>query len=125
MPSSAGSEPPEASLEQSRGREAGDRDAEELYERQMNPQKYQDVHPDAQRLDRQLFQMLQTIGKDSLLSVISQLTGQYACYTFGIIAIWRHHRLSAATRKLSAVKANPDPSPETQKLGNPESRTLG
>ena len=69
----------------------------------MNPKKYQDLHPDAQRLDRQLFQTLQTIVKGSILSVISQLTGQYACYTFGIIAIWRHHRLSSATRKLSAM----------------------
>ena len=31
MPSSAGSKPPEASPEQSRGREAGNRDAEKLY----------------------------------------------------------------------------------------------
>ena len=59
----------------------------------MNAKEYQDLHPDAQRLDRQLFQTLQTIVKGSLLSVISQLqlcklTGQYACYTFGIIAIW-------------------------------------
>ena len=37
MPSSAGSEPPEASPEQSRGREAGNRDAEGLYERQITP----------------------------------------------------------------------------------------
>ena len=125
MPSSTGSEPPGASLEQSCGREACNRDVEERYECQMHPKKYQDLHHEAQLLDRQLFQTLQPIVKGSLLSVISQLTGRYACYTFGIIAIWRHHRLSAATRKLSAVKANPDPSPETQKLGNPESRTLG
>ena len=52
MPSSTESEPPEASPEQSRGREAGDRNAEELYERQTNPKKDQDLHPDAQRLDR-------------------------------------------------------------------------
>ena len=37
MPSSAGSEPPEASPERFRGREAGNRDAEELYERQITP----------------------------------------------------------------------------------------
>jgi len=69
----------------------------------MNPKRYQDLHLEAQRLDRQLFQTLQTIVKSSLLSMISQLNGQYACYTFGIIAIWRHHRLSSATRKLSAM----------------------
>ena len=73
------------------------------YERQTFPQKYQNLHPDAQLLDRQLFQMLQIIAKGSLVSVISQRTGQYACYTFGIIAIWRHRRLSSATRKLSAM----------------------
>ena len=55
------------------------------------------------RLDRQLFQTLQTIVKGSPFSVISQLTGQYACYTFGTIAIWQHHRLSSATLKLSAM----------------------
>ena len=37
MPSSAGSEPPEASPEQFRGRKAGNREAKELYERQMTP----------------------------------------------------------------------------------------
>ena len=37
MPSSAGSEPPEASPEPFRGREAGNRDAEELCKRQMTP----------------------------------------------------------------------------------------
>ena len=57
MPSSTGSEPPEASPEQSRGQDAGNRSAEDLYERQMYPKKYQDLHPDTQRLDRQLFQM--------------------------------------------------------------------
>ena len=79
MPSSTGSESPdsEASPEQHRGQEQGDRDAQELYERQKFPKRYQDLHPDAQLLDRQLFQMLQTIAKGSLLSVISQLTGQY------------------------------------------------
>ena len=35
--------------------------------------------------------------------MISQLTGQYACYTCSIIAIWRHHRMSSATRTLSVM----------------------
>ena len=85
-PSSTESEPPEASSERSRGQDAGNRNAEDLYE-QMKPKKYQDLHPGAQRLDRQLFQTLQTIVEGRLLSVISQLTGQYACYTFSIIAM--------------------------------------
>ena len=71
--------------------------------KRTHAQKCQDLHPDAQLLDRQLFQTLQTTVKGSLLPVISQLTGQYACYTFRIIAIWRHHRLSSATHKLSAM----------------------
>ena len=97
------SEPPDASLEQSRAQAAGNRDAVDLYDQQMNPKRYQDLQPDAQRLDRQLFQTLQTIVKGNLVSVISQLTGQHACYTFSIIAIWRNHRLSSATRKHSVM----------------------
>jgi len=78
MPSSTGSPPPEseASPEQDRGVRQGDRDAAELYELQKFPKRYQDLHPDAQLLDRQLFQTLQTIAKGSLFSIISQLTGQ-------------------------------------------------
>ena len=95
--------PAEASLAQRRGRGEGDRGAQELYECQKNPKKCQDLHPDAQLLDRQLFQPLQTIIKGSLRFVISHLFGQCACYTFGIIAIWRHHRLSSAIRKRSAM----------------------
>ena len=47
MPSSTGSPPPasEASPVQDRGLQQGDRGAEELYERQNFPQKYQDLHP--------------------------------------------------------------------------------
>ena len=70
---------------------------------QRNTKTYCHLHPEAQLLDRKLFQTLQTIANGSLPSVISQRTGQYACYTFGIIAIWRHHRLSSATCKLSAM----------------------
>ena len=62
-----------------------------------------DLHSDAQPLDRQLFQMLQIMVKGSLLSIISQLTGQYASYTASIIAIWQPHWLSSATCKLSAM----------------------
>ena len=53
----------------------------------MEPKKYQDLHPEAQRLDRELFQTLESIVKGSLFTIISQLTGQYACYTksFGIV----------------------------------------
>ena len=88
MPSSTGSPPPasEASPEKDCSLQQGDRDAEELYERQKFPHKYQDLHPDAQLLDRQLFQTLQTIVKGSLLSIISQLTGQYASYLMEVIA---------------------------------------
>ena len=62
VPSSTGSPPPEseASPEQDRGREQGDRDAEELYGRQTFPKRCQDLQPDAQLLDRQLFQTLHT-----------------------------------------------------------------
>ena len=73
------------------------------YEHQKNSTKYQDLHPDSQLLGRQLFQTLQTIAKGSLPSVIRQLTGQCACYTFSIIAIWRHHWLSSAICKLSTM----------------------
>ena len=73
MPSSTGSEPPdsEASPEQHRGREQGDRDAQELYERRKFPKRCQDLHPDAPTIA-----IWPTIVKGSLLSVISQLTGQ-------------------------------------------------
>ena len=73
---------------------------------QRDIKTYIGVHPDAQLLDRQLFRTLKTIVTGSLLSIISQLTGvtgQYACYTSDIIAIWQHHRLSSATRKLSTM----------------------
>ena len=103
MPSMDGLEPPEASPQQAHGMAAINREDQELHDLQMNPKKYQDLHPDAQRVDRQLFQTLQTIVKGSILCLISHRTGQYASYTFGIIAIWRHHRLSSATRKLSAM----------------------
>ena len=46
-PSSTGSEPPEAPPEQSRGQDAVNRDAEDLYDRQMNPKGYQDLHPES------------------------------------------------------------------------------
>ena len=89
--------------EQPRGQTAGNQEDQDQHDQQMNPKRYQDLHPEAQRLDRQRFRKLQTIVKGSLLSVISQLIGQCACYTFGVIAIWRHHWLSSATRKLSAT----------------------
>ena len=68
---------------------------------QMNPKKCAQ-RLDAQRLDRQLFQTLQTIAKGGLLSVISQLP-HYACYTSGIIAMWQHHQLSSAFSNTQAA----------------------
>ena len=76
MSSVDGSDPPKASPLRAHETAAMNREDQELHDLQMNPKRYQDLHPDAQLLDRQLFQTLQTIAKGSLFSIISQLTGQ-------------------------------------------------
>ena len=51
------------------------------------PQSYSDLDEDSVRLDKHLFHVLFTIVKGSMLSLIADLTGDYARYTFAVITM--------------------------------------
>ena len=65
--------------------------------------KYSDLPEEAVQLDKTLFYTLMTIVRGSYLLLISDLTGEYARYTFAIIALWNHANLSACNRRIEAM----------------------
>ena len=67
------------------------------------PSKYSDLSYESQELDQHLFHTLLTIVKGTFLLLITDLTGDYARYTFAIIALWRHANMSASNRRLQAM----------------------
>jgi len=69
----------------------------------MNPQKYTDLDEDSIRLDKGLFNTLFTIIEGTYLHLIEDLTGEYARYTFAIIALWKHASLGSQGRRLQAM----------------------
>ena len=58
--------------------------------RQIFPQKYSDLSPESMKLDRTMYFTLATIVKGPYLSLIQDLHGKYARYTFAIITLWKH-----------------------------------
>ena len=72
------------------------------------PSKYSDLSQESQELDKQLFHTLLTIVKGTFLMLITDLTGDYARYTFAIIALWQHANMSASNRRLQAMTSMRD-----------------
>lgn len=64
---------------------------------------YSDLSDDAVRLDKALYNTLYTIVKGSFLSLLTDLTGDYARYSFAIIAMWQHANLSSTSRRITAM----------------------
>ena len=69
----------------------------------LYPKAYYDLSPEAQALDKALFQTLFTIVQGSYLDLITDLNGENARYTFAIIAMWRHGELGSSTRRIVAM----------------------
>ena len=69
----------------------------------INPKKYTDLDEDSIRLDKGLFNTLFTIIEGTYLHLIEDLTGEYARYTFAIIALWKHASLGSQGRRLQAM----------------------
>ena len=69
---------------------------------------YADLPQESQKLDQILFHTLYTIVSGSFLSIITDLQGGYARYTFAMIAMWKHSELGAATRRLEALNSMQD-----------------
>ena len=69
---------------------------------------YSDLDEVSVRLDMHLFHMLFTIVKGNMLSLIADLTGDYARYTFAIITMWKHVNLNSSSRRINAMQAMQD-----------------
>ena len=74
----------------------------------LYPKAYYDLSPEAQALDKALFQTLFTIVQGSYLDLITDLNGENARYTFAIIAMWRHGELGSSTRRIVAMNKMQD-----------------
>ena len=64
---------------------------------------YGDLPQESQDLDLLLFQSLYTIVTGAYLSIIADLQGDDARYTYAIIAMWQHHAMGASSRRLNAL----------------------
>ena len=64
---------------------------------------YADLPEDSQALDLLLFQSLYTIVTGPYLSIIADLQGDDARYTYVIIAMWQHNAMGASSRRLNAL----------------------
>ena len=69
----------------------------------LYPQHYYDIPEESQELDAALFHTLFTIVQGPYLDVITDLTGDYARYTFAIAALWKHGELGSTTRRIHAM----------------------
>ena len=70
--------------------------------------QYRDLPEDAMALntalDKDLFNTITTTVKGSYPSECIDLTGGNACYTFGIIAVYKHAALTATSRFASNLR---------------------
>ena len=64
---------------------------------------YADLPDESQALDLLLFQSLYTIVTGPYLSIITDLQGDDARYTYAIIAMWQHNAMGASSRRLNAL----------------------
>ena len=71
--------------------------------RQLHPKKYSDLSLASQQLDKTLFLNISSMLKGHMLSLLQELTGKNARYTFAIIALWRHAELGPSSRRLNAM----------------------
>ena len=72
----------------------------------QEPETIKEYHllpEESKELDSILFQTLYTCLSGSFLDLISDLNGEYARYSFAIIALWKHVELTAANRRLQAL----------------------
>ena len=64
---------------------------------------YRDLSPEAQHLDKALFNTMQTIIKGTYLQCLMGLEGRFARYTYAVIALWKHASLNSNTRRIAAM----------------------
>ena len=79
---------------------------EEYHESQsevIHISNYPELSEEAQALDMVLYNALTTICKGTIATLLQDLDGDYARYTFAIITLWRHAELSASSRRLEAL----------------------
>ena len=55
------------------------------------------------QLDKTLFLTIMSMVKGSSLSLLQDLKGKNARYTFAIIALWKHAELGSSSRRLNAM----------------------
>ena len=72
-------------------------------EEEEGPEHYYEIPELSQELDSALFHTLFTIVQGSYLDIITDLTGDYARYTFAVVAMWRHGELGSSTRRITAM----------------------
>jgi len=75
-------------------------EAEQRHMKTIYPKRYADLSEASQALDRTLFFTISTMVKGSFLSLIQDLKGKNARYTFAIIALWKHAELGSSSRRL-------------------------
>ena len=85
------------------GEEASNVEIEEEEDATPRVLNYSDLSAEAVRLDMALYNTLYTIVKGSFLSLLTDLTGDYARYSFAIIAMWNHANLSSTNRRIVAT----------------------